>query len=394
VLKLKIENPGEYYENGVYADVKLKGGDGKGCRATIIVSNNEVVGTIVTNGGDGYSTQLFDPAKGFKYPNFLYVKKGKFGKVNYNADELLETVDLKKKIVRKLEKQKIKGDGMLLSVAEIGASAESGGQNTGAFEVDLDSQGRIRNKNLNKGAIGRVQVSSRGNGYPNGTYTDVPLGNGAVGNIVIAGGQLQNVVITDGGDGFAQGDGIEINIPPGTGAAVEVTEAKGKFITDLGKGQDAGGGNNTDSFSGGTIDGSGLGDGIGDVGDTSIGKNINIGTGTGLGGDGTGAGTGAGTGVGVGVGVGGGSGNVGSTGVGSGTGAGTGLSQNSLSGDGTGIVGSGLNGDGGTGQASGGGFGTGTTLSGGGINGGTGIGSGNNIGNGVGQGGVPGEEGV
>ena len=377
VLKLKIENAGDYYENGTYENIKLKGGDGKGCRATIKVKKNKVKKVTVTEGGDGYSTQLFDPTKGFKYPNFLYVKKGKFGKSKLDVKELLETVDLKKRIIRKIKKKKVKGDGMLLSVEEIGASANSGGQTTGAFEVDLDPQGRIRNRRLNKGGIGRIRVTNRGGGYPNGTYTDVPLGNGAVGNIVITGGQLQDVIITEGGDGFSQGDGIEINIPPGVGAAIEVAESKVKFPSDLSNGQDAGGGNNTDPLSGGTIDGSGFGNN-----DGSNGNNI---------------GTGAGTGIdieGSGVGASGGSENIGSTGVGGDTGVGSGLSQNLLSGTGDTIVGSGLENDGGTGQASGGGFGTGANLSGGGINGGVGIGSGNNIDANVGQGGVPGQGGV
>jgi len=144
VLKLKIENPGAQYENGTYEDIKLKGGDGKGCRATIKVQGNEVVKATVTDGGDGYSTQLFDPTKGFTAPNFLYVKKGKFGKTKLNVDELLETIDLKKRIVRKIKKKKVKGDGMLLSVEEIGVSQNSGGNNTGNLSVGLDGKGNIK----------------------------------------------------------------------------------------------------------------------------------------------------------------------------------------------------------------------------------------------------------
>ena len=151
VLKLKIENPGSQYENGTYEDVKLKGGDGKGCRATIKIKKNEVKKVTVTDGGDGYSTQLFDPTKGFKHPNFLYVKKGKFGKTKLDVKELLETIDLKKRILKKVKKKKVKGDGMLLSVEEIGASQNTGGNQTGQFEVGVDAQGNINNAEFKKG---------------------------------------------------------------------------------------------------------------------------------------------------------------------------------------------------------------------------------------------------
>jgi len=226
VLKLKIENPGSQYEDGTYDNVKLKGGDGKGCRATIKISGNEVVKVTVTEGGDGYSTQLFDPTKGFKHPNFLYVKKGEFGKTKLDVKELLETIDLKKRIVKKVEKQKVKGDGMLLSVEEIGASQDTGGNNTGEFKVGVDGQGNIKNENLKKGGVGKIKVTNRGGGYPDGTYPNVDLGNGAVGTVVIQNNQLNDVVITDGGSGFGLGDGIQINLPPGSGAEVQVDGVK------------------------------------------------------------------------------------------------------------------------------------------------------------------------
>jgi len=152
VLKLKIESEGQNYKNGKYENIKLKGGDGNGVRANIRVKKNKVVKVEVyrdpetgeLKGGDGYSTQLFDPTKGFTAPNFLYVKKGKFGKAKIDVKELLESIDLKKRILRKIKRKKVKGDGMLLSVAEIGNSQDSGGNSTGNLEVGLDNQGRIR----------------------------------------------------------------------------------------------------------------------------------------------------------------------------------------------------------------------------------------------------------
>jgi len=338
VLKLKIENPGSQYKNGTYEDVKLKGGDGKGCRATIKVKKKEVVKVTVTDGGDGYSTQLFDPSKGFKSPNFLYVKKGKFGKTKLDVKELLETIDLKKRILKKVKKKKVKGDGMLLSVQEIGVSQNTGGNNLGDFDVDLDAQGRIRNRNLNKGGINRVKVTGRGGGYPNGVYTDVQLGNGAVGNIIIQNNQLGDVIITEGGDGFELGDGIQINIPPGSGAEVQVDGVDSPFISDLGTGQDAGGSSGIDPSSGGTIDGSGLGDNSED--NIKIGSGVDVGLGT-DGGTGQNSGGGFGTGANLaGEGIG------GTLGIGSGDDIAQGVGQGNIPGlNGTGT---GTDADGGT----------------------------------------------
>ena len=197
---------------------------------------------------------------------------------------------------------------MLLSVEEIGASQDTGGNNTGAFEVGVDGQGNIKNENLKKGGIGKIKVTNRGGGYPDGTYSDVDLGNGAVGTVVIQNNQLNDVVITDGGNGFGLGDGIQINLPPGSGAEVQVDGVKapsppkpsqniGQDInlnqaTDGGTGQASGGGFDT----GANLAGGGIGGTIG------IGSGDNITQGVGEGGPtppeiGVGIGAGVTTGV-------------------------------------------------------------------------------------------------
>jgi len=247
VLKFKIENPGANYEDGTYENVKLKGGDGKGVRATIKVSGNEVVKAEVYRnpetgelvGGDGYSTQLFDPKKGFVSPNFLYVKKGKFGKAKLDVKELLETVDLKKRIIRKIEKKKVKGDGMLLSVEEIGVSQDSGGNNTGILSVGVDGQGNIKNSNLLKGAVDPTGGGGKGlgggtpkggglglgdeSGAGGGTGVGIPSGTGGVG---------AGVGVGEGGTGESGiGAGINksgtANVGSGTGVGNSDTDGTG-----------------------------------------------------------------------------------------------------------------------------------------------------------------------
>lgn len=212
VLKLKIENPGQQYENGTYEDIKLKGGDGKGCRATIKVQGNEVVKVTVTDGGDGYSTQLFDPTKGFTAPNFLYVKKGKFGKTKLNVDELLETIDLKKRIVRKIKKKKVKGDGMLLSVEEIGVSQNSGGNNTGNLSVGIDGKGNIKPNAQLQVAVD--QTGGGGKGLSGGADGDVAGGGGntGVGIDPSQAGQSSDLIGIGIGAGITDGVITEIGI--------------------------------------------------------------------------------------------------------------------------------------------------------------------------------------
>jgi hypothetical protein len=248
VLKLKIENPGANYKNGTYEDIKLKGGDGKGCRATIKVKKNEVVKVEVTDGGDGYSTQLFDPTKGFTAPNFLYVKKGKFGKAKLDVKELLETIDLKKRIIRKIKKKKVKGDGMLLSVEEIGVSQDSGGNNTGTLNVNADPQGRIVRGGLQKGVVDPTGGGGKGLGGDNSQATGIgvtptqPGTNGSnvgisntdgIGGTVVAGGGIGTGTAGGGVDPSLVGPNPDL-IGIGIGSGITDGVLTGVDISDQG----------------------------------------------------------------------------------------------------------------------------------------------------------------
>jgi hypothetical protein len=277
VLKFKIENPGSQYENGTYENVKLKGGDGKGVRATIKVQGNEVVKAEVyrdpstgeLQGGDGYSTQLFDPTKGFTAPNFLYVKKGEFGKTKLDVKELLETIDLKKRIVKKIKKKKVKGDGMLLSVAEIGVSQNSGGNNTGDLSVGLDAQGRIKpdfqlpgavdprnnaggtntgvkvdssqvgksgdligigiGAGITDGVITEISITNQGFNCKDGIYQNQPIKGGsgeqAKTEITISNGSVKGVKINNGGLDYTEGDTVIVDICPNASLLVNKVDS-------------------------------------------------------------------------------------------------------------------------------------------------------------------------
>ena len=269
VLKFKIESEGQNYKNGKYENIKLKGGDGNGVRANIRVKKNKVVKAEVyrdpetgeLKGGNGYSTQLFDPTKGFTAPNFLYVKKGKFGKAKLDVKELLESIDLKKRILRKIKRKKVKGDGMLLSVAEIGASQDSGGNNTGNLEVGLDSQGRIRpnaqlqgatpppsieldpstvgtstdligigiGAGITEGVITEVSIIDQGFNCVDGIYPTqiVKEGTGeqALLEITISNGSIKGTKINNGGLNYTQGDIVNVDICPNASLLVNQVDS-------------------------------------------------------------------------------------------------------------------------------------------------------------------------
>jgi hypothetical protein len=118
ILKLKIQNAGRNYKDGTYNNIKLNGGDGAGATATIIVSGNKVTRALIESGGKNYTKSSFDPSLGFKEPKYLTVGKGVLGSSPLKFDT--ETVDLKNKIRKKLEKTQVVGDGLILTVEEIG----------------------------------------------------------------------------------------------------------------------------------------------------------------------------------------------------------------------------------------------------------------------------------
>jgi len=215
LVAVNIEDPGKNYENGTYDDVKLIGGDGNGAIAQIKVQDNKVTKVTITDGGQGYSKELFDPKKGFQNPNYLTVKPKKLGKIKFNADELLETVDLKKKIVKKLEKQNVVGEGLLLSVKDIAASEDSGGNNTGNLNAGVGENGvDIIDDNNKTGKVTKLKIAKKGGGYDNGIFENITLiggsGGGVVASITIENGRLKSAVTSKGGDNYKKGDTLTL----------------------------------------------------------------------------------------------------------------------------------------------------------------------------------------
>jgi hypothetical protein len=70
-------------------------------------------------------------------------------------------------------------------------------------------------------------ITSGGSGYVNGTYYNVSLtggtGSGAVANIVISGGAVTSISLTNGGALYTVGDTLSVSLGAGIGCAVPVT---------------------------------------------------------------------------------------------------------------------------------------------------------------------------
>ena len=92
----------------------------------------------------------------------------------------------------------------------------------------------VGNTNYNSDSIATLGAITAGTGYTNGTYTNVQLtggsGAGAFATVVVAGGVVTSVTITQPGQGYTVGDslGFPASIPftPGTVASVLVATIK------------------------------------------------------------------------------------------------------------------------------------------------------------------------
>jgi hypothetical protein len=90
----------------------------------------------------------------------------------------------------------------------------------------------VRNNGATLGALGALGTISGGSGYPNGNYTGIVLtgsstGNGAVANVVVSGGAVSSVTLTNQGKQYAIGDTLTASTASlgGTGSGFSVPVA-------------------------------------------------------------------------------------------------------------------------------------------------------------------------
>ncbi len=176
VMALSITTAGSGYVNGVYTNVPLIGGTSGGTStATVWVANGTVVAAAITSPGTGNAV----------------------GKTLTAAASSVGG----------------SGSGLVLTITALNQYSTTG--------------------------IATLGAVSGGSGYPNGTYNNVPLtttgaGMGAQATIVVTGGSVTAVTITQRGMGYAVNDtlsAVSTCLGGGTGFATSVSALGGTCLT-------------------------------------------------------------------------------------------------------------------------------------------------------------------
>lgn len=161
--KLTALNGGLGYVDGTYTNVPLTGGSGIGAQATITVSGTAVINVTVT-----------DPGLGYQVGNLLSCLNTYLGGVGSGFGVQVSTIDA-------LEARTVLGG------TEIGQALFT-----------------------SPASIGSLTSISGGSGYVDSTYTNVPLtggtGTGALATMVVSGGSVTAVTLTDPGLGYTLND--------------------------------------------------------------------------------------------------------------------------------------------------------------------------------------------
>ncbi|MBW4891061.1 gliding motility-associated C-terminal domain-containing protein [Mucilaginibacter sp. HMF5004] len=197
ILQLSnISFNGSGYQNGVYPLVPLTGGSGTGALATLTVIGNAVTGAVITSGGTGYVVG-----------DNLSVSNSFLGNT---------------------------GLGFAISPSVVGGAVTVTGSGTTTIKA---TQGGGAT-GLSSGIISFILAN--GTGYTNGLYTSVALsggsGTGATANILVSGGKINTVSLTNAGTGYKATDVLTCAATSigGTGAGFNITvTAIGPIAADV-----------------------------------------------------------------------------------------------------------------------------------------------------------------
>jgi len=212
---------GTAYTNGTYTNTAMTGGSGTGAIATITVAAGLVTQVRFTNNGTGYLpgdtlSAALPAGSGFSY--------------------YILSVGVDPTAVRRVEKQDLADN--LFSYYEYP---------TEMFPIYVEYDDYIQfypttlisatmtylkkptttvwGFTLN-GTIGSTNALAGGSAYTNGTYTNVNFtggsGNSASGTVVVSGGAVIAVTITNGGFQYKVGDTLTGTIPAGSGWSFDV----------------------------------------------------------------------------------------------------------------------------------------------------------------------------
>lgn len=222
---LKALAGGSGYTNATYANAALTGGTGTGAVATIIVAGGAIASVTLTALGTGYTVNDVLSATGLGAGTGFTVV----------VASLVGTVDYK---IKRVEKQRL--------AANLSSAYDAPSPEFPIYTQYASSFQFYPSINVAKlvylqqpvwsvwayklaGYINTLTGLTGGTGYTNGTYTNVPLtggaGNGALATVVVSGGAVTGVTITNPGKLYINADvlsALAANIG-GTGAGFSIT---------------------------------------------------------------------------------------------------------------------------------------------------------------------------
>ena len=218
--------PGSGYTNGTFLNQPLRGSTGTGATATIVVAGGAVTSVTLTNPGIGYVIEdnvvyaVLAGGSGF-YLNILAL----IGTTPYP----IERVE-KNRIAIRLSSTFEPPTSEFQIYTQFANSFQFYPQNIQLANIVYLKQPvwSVWGYTLN-GYIATLTGLVGGSAYTNGTYTNVPLtggaGNGALATIVVSGGAVTSVTITNPGKIYLNGDvlsALAANIG-GTGTGFHIT---------------------------------------------------------------------------------------------------------------------------------------------------------------------------
>lgn len=219
IQNLGVFTSGAAYTDGTYTEVPLLGGAGSGALATIYINNGSVFAATIDYAGSGYMAG---------------------DKLRFNVSNVGNTGDGGQLVVSSVNGYQF---GPMTSPYYLGATKVDyldtfllfNVPNTNEWYIDLGDS----SFNILTGTIGGIltgAIDEGGSGYTDGTYTNVPLtggtGSGALATIVVSGGTVTILLITNPGSLYSVGDSLTISPSSYSGIATTTITTPGTSYTN------------------------------------------------------------------------------------------------------------------------------------------------------------------